>query len=96
MLDIVNTGNFAAEGTATIELFASADGSVDDTDTPLRTITRHIRIGARHAGVVQIRFKAPSGMPGGSYSLLADVTSHTVPTDANAGHDVATTATRAK
>jgi len=95
LLSIANSGDLTASGLVTIGLFASTDQTLDDDDTPLKTITRRVHIPARHAGVYRIAFTAPAGLLGGQYDLIAQATSHTSVTDANAGNDLAFIATRA-
>jgi hypothetical protein len=90
IVSIANGGNVVANGNATIELFASTDGQIDGSSTLLRTRSRHIHIAAGRSGSFAIPFKAPSGLPAGSYSLMAEVTSNTKPADSNSGNDIAT------
>jgi hypothetical protein len=94
-LRISNEGNVTATGTATIELFASDDTTLDDTDSPLgMTVVKKIRIRAGGFSTFAIRFVAPTGMLGGEYYVLAKVTSNTTPADTNADTDIAVGTTR--
>lgn len=94
ILTIFNGGNVIANGAATVELFASADGLLDESDTLLKRLTRPIHIAALHSGALRIPFRTPPALPGGSYSLIAKVISDTNPIDANAASDIAVIATR--
>jgi hypothetical protein len=79
---IQNEGNVDAVGTVTLSLFASTDATLDDTDTPLKTLTKKIRIRPGSFTTFLVGFAAPAGLPAGYY-IIAQVTSSTVPADAS-------------
>ena len=91
---VSNAGNVAAAGIITISLFASADTTLDDSDTPLKTLKKRIRIRSGGSLTVGAGFVAPPGSQGGAYAVIAQVNSSTAPRDTDADDDTATALTR--
>ncbi|HEV7301123.1 MAG TPA: FG-GAP-like repeat-containing protein [Tepidisphaeraceae bacterium] len=75
---LTNAGDATASGRVTVELFASADDTIDDGDAPLDTGTalanRPVRVAAGRTASLTGRFVVPAALANGSYSVLAKVT----------------------
>jgi hypothetical protein len=92
---IENIGNVFAIGTLGAVLFPSTD-SESDTSAILASITnRPIRIAPGNAIVVQLHFIDPAGDIGGTFDLVASITSSTQPVDDDLANDFVTIPTRA-
>lgn len=93
-ITITNNGNVTAIGDLSLKLYASADQTLDLSDTLLAAITgRKFTLRAGKSITLHVHFAAPAGMAAGSYSLIASTQSSTTPADGNAGNDVAVAAT---
>ena len=91
---ITNDGNYTATGTLSLDLYESADQTLDVADQLLAAISGHkISIAPRHFISLPVHFVAPSGLPAGRYSLIASITSKTNPADADTNNNVAVLAT---
>lgn len=95
-ITVQNWGNTTADGTVTLNLYASATKVIDANATLLPASTTR-RIHLRPGGTIKlhIRFYAPTNRAAGSYSLLASITSNTDPADTNLADNVAVIGTRA-
>jgi subtilase family serine protease len=93
---ITNDGNVTANGTISLQLYASGDMEIDSTAETLgKALTRTIHLKAGHSITLHLRFQAPADKVSGAYYLIASATSDTTPVDANATDDTAVLATLA-
>lgn len=91
---ITNDGNVTATGTLGLNLYSSTDQTLDVSDQLLTSVTNHtINIRAGKSLKLRLHFVPPTGKSGGSYFLIASVTSTTSPADANAANNAAVIAT---
>ena len=96
LVDVQNVGNVTASGIVNLTLYASKDRALDPSDTQLPAVPGFkIRIRPGHSMRLHVRFWAPTNLAGGSYFVLASMTSSTDPADANAANNVAVIPTRA-
>jgi len=72
---VANTGNAPALGMIDIDLYASEDQSLDETDTPLTTVSRYVYLPAGSSQAYNIRVQLPDDISCGDYYLLADIDS---------------------
>jgi subtilase family serine protease len=86
---ITNNGAAAANGQATLKVFASSDATVDAGDVLLITIPAIVKLKSHASKVFNIRFNFPSGVADGSYVLLAQITPGATIADSNAANNVA-------
>ncbi len=93
LVRITDVGNATAKGTVTVTLYATTTGVVDGTATQLLSVARKVKVTAGRAVSLTLPFTAPAGLDGGTYTLVAVLTSATTPTDTNAANDTATSAT---
>lgn len=84
---VTNTGNIAGSGSATVTLFASADGLLDASAETIGS-ARASRVLPGKSKAIDVRLDAPYDLPAGSYSLLATVS----PPDSASSPAVATAA----
>jgi subtilase family serine protease len=93
---IQNQGNVMASGTINLDLYASTGSTLDSSAQILTSIAnRTIHLRAGRSMTFHVHFVAPQGQAGGTYNLIASVTSSTQPSDGNASNDVAVTGTSA-
>ncbi len=93
-LILTNTGNVAATGAVQINLFASADQSLDASDTVLsRPITKKVNIKPNKSIRINLHFTVPSTT---FNFLLAQIIPTTLPADASSANDVASASFTAK
>jgi hypothetical protein len=93
LVTIHNLGNVTATGTLSLSLYASADQALDDSDVILATLPRKAHLKAGQAVTVRVRFTAPAGDAGGTYSLIASTTSSLQRPDTHSSNDTAAVAT---
>jgi subtilase family serine protease len=94
-ITITNTGNVTAAGTLALLLYASASGVIDANAVQLASEPKvKIKIAAGKHLTLHVRFKAPSSLDAGAYSLIASITPTTTPSDANASNNIAVIATQ--
>ena len=91
---ITNKGNVTADGQLTLNLYASADGTLDAADELLATLLETLNLKAGQSVTFHIRFRFPDALTGGSYDLIASASSTVQPTDTNTGDKAAVLATR--
>ena len=92
---VTNSGNVAAQGTFSLNLFASTDPNAATDELLLRTLkSRHLDLRPGQSLSLAVSFSAPDRLAAGAYSLIATSTSATSPADTNAANDTATLATR--
>ena len=71
-VDLGNSGTASVKGAVIVNIFASADRTVDDSSFLLATLKRQVNIRANHTLVLRLKIKyLPSSMPPASYTLLA-------------------------
>ncbi|HZL38085.1 MAG TPA: hypothetical protein VFC78_22405 [Tepidisphaeraceae bacterium] len=86
-----NVGDSPAKGPVTVQLYASADPTLDTgSDVLLGSATRGINIKAAGRAPVNIRFASPAGLGDGSFYLIAKVTGGAGIGDTNTANDVVT------
>ena len=91
---IQNLGNVTASGTIDLNLYASADQTLDASDMLIGSMTgKTIRIRPGKSITLHVRFDAPLDA-GGTYNVIASLTSNAQPGDSNSSNDVAVTGTR--
>jgi hypothetical protein len=92
---VENLGNVDAVGTLNLNLYESADGTLDTSVDPvLGSLSgRKIDLRPGHSMTFKIHFVAPTGQAAGSYKLIAATTSSTQPSDANSANDSAVAST---
>jgi hypothetical protein len=73
-ISISNAGNITTSGTTTIDLFASTDGQVDDSATPIVSLSKSLRIKPGKSVKVSVPLKSIPNVGDGSYSIVARVT----------------------
>ena len=94
-MTIQNLGNVTASGTVDLILYASNGQTLDSSAQLLASMTgRKINLRPGHSMTVHIHFVAPAGQQGGTYNLLAGITSSTNPADTNPDNDLAVIGTR--
>jgi subtilase family serine protease len=91
---ITNKGNVTADGQLTLNLYASADGTLDAGDELLATLLETLNLKAGQSVTFHIRFRFPDALTGGNYDLIASASSTVQPTDTNTGDKAAVLATR--
>lgn len=87
---ITNAGNVAAIGNLSVNLYASSDATLDDSDqilTNFGAIKINLRPGK--AKTLHLHFKAPLNLPAGTFNLLGAITAFTNPADSNPSNDTA-------
>jgi subtilase family serine protease len=95
-LIVTNLGNVTANGTISVNLYASASGSIDGNSVLLKTVTaKKIKLKVGGTLKLKLRFTAPLDLTAGTYSLLAQMTSVTAPPDSNTTNDQAIVETTA-
>ncbi|MCK5269652.1 MAG: hypothetical protein KAJ46_02660 [Sedimentisphaerales bacterium] len=72
---VANTGNAPALGMIDIDLYASEDQSLDETDTPITTVSRYVYLPAGSSQAYNLRVQLPDDISCGDYYLLADIDS---------------------
>jgi hypothetical protein len=71
---VLNSGNIAARGPLDIQVFASADNTLDSADTPIASVHfKNVNIRANGARLFAIRLSVPGSTPVGSYTLFASI-----------------------
>jgi uncharacterized delta-60 repeat protein len=72
-ISLMNQGNVAAKGTAQLQIFASTDPTLDESDTALNAQTpERVQIKAEGTSTLKIRLKrTPGSFTGDDYILLA-------------------------
>jgi subtilase family serine protease len=91
---ITNKGNVTADGQLTLNLYASADQTLDAADELLATLLETLDLKAGQSVTFHIRFRFPDTLTGGSYDLIASASSTVQPTDTNTADKTAVLATR--
>jgi hypothetical protein len=70
---VFNRGTLKATGNLQVKFFASLDGTVDDSDTLLATVSKPgTRIKVGKSKKFSAKFNFPNGVPDGSYFILAE------------------------
>ena len=87
-ITLENLGNVVALGNVTVSLYASTDETLDSSDTMLATRAVRIRLRPGRAKTLRIHFVAPLDQMGGTYNVLASISSVTNPLDTNSSNDV--------
>lgn len=92
ILKISNVGAAAAAGSPQVELFASADQTLDPSDTPIATIPAG-KLNLRHGAskTLSVAFTYPSAIPSGSYFVFASVDPANLIHESNEANNVAST-----
>jgi hypothetical protein len=86
---VANRGLQRASGPVAVKLFASPDATLDAGDTEVTAVTRSLRVKSGGTSAVRLKFNYPTGLPAGSYFLLAQVDAGPVVGGANGSNDVA-------
>ena len=87
---VQNLGNETATGTLILNLYASADGSIDSSSQVLTTLPNvKIKLKPGHTMTFHVRFVAPADQLPGTYGLVASIDSSTQLADANPDNDIA-------
>ena len=93
-IKVANAGAAIAAGTPLVELFASADTSLDETDHPIATFSLgKIKLKPDASKVLSASFVYPSSLPTGTYFLLASVDSTNVIAESNEANNISATST---
>jgi hypothetical protein len=95
VITIQNLGNAVALGNLTVSLYASTDDTLDSSDPLIGSRAIRIRLKPGRGKTLRLHFVAPLDRTGGTYNLLAAITSATNPSDSNAANDMAVIATNA-
>jgi hypothetical protein len=90
-LTVTNHGNVTAAGSVTLSVYLSTTGAADASAVLLSHVTKKVKIAAGRSLPVRIPFEAPLGLSG-TETLVAVLTSVTVPADDNAVNDTAVAA----
>jgi uncharacterized repeat protein (TIGR03803 family) len=72
-LRVTNDTASRITGRATIDLYASSDGTIDDASTLVATAVRRVRLAAGRSQVMGLPVKLPAALASGAYTLLARV-----------------------
>jgi hypothetical protein len=72
-MTITDSGGGAERGTVTVNVYASADGSLDGTDVPVASFTRAVSVKAGKAAAEKFTLTSLPASLSGSYHLLAQV-----------------------
>jgi subtilase family serine protease len=94
-LRITNTGNDLASGTYTVNVYSSTDQTLDSSDTLIGTLTEPLKLRPGRSMLADVTFLAPSSKAGGSYYVIAAVSSATRPPDVDSADKDVVMATRA-
>jgi hypothetical protein len=71
-VDLANSGTAVARGAVIVNIFASADGTVDDSSFLLATTKRQVKISPNRTLVLRLKIRSlPSSMAPATYTLLA-------------------------
>jgi subtilase family serine protease len=92
---ITNTGNTAASGTYTVDLYGSVGQTLDPSDPFITALTDNLLLQPGHSMIVHLSFRAPASLAAGSYNLIAAVSSSTRPPDVDTADKDVVIATRA-
>jgi uncharacterized repeat protein (TIGR03803 family) len=85
-LRVTNDTASLVKGKATIDLYASSDGAIDDASTLVAQAVRRVRLAAGKSQVMALPVRLPASLATGSYTLLARVVDPSANnTDATAG-----------
>lgn len=85
-LRVTNETASLMTGKATIDLYATGDGAIDESSTLVAQVVRRVRLGAGKSMVMALPAKLPADMASGSYTLLPRVVDPSSSnTDATAG-----------
>jgi len=88
-VDLANSGTATERGAVILNIFASADGTVDDSSFLLATLKRQVKINANQTLVLRLKIKSlPSSMPPATYALLAQAVDSSGTSDAASGPTV--------
>jgi hypothetical protein len=93
VLRIENDGGVPAGGTAAVELFASSDQTLDQTDPMLAEIDIPIRLRRGQSRRVLLRFSAVPNLASGNNFLIASLLPSIAPPDANTANNTAVSST---
>ena len=92
---ITNNGNVTASGQLRVNLYASSDQTLDESDPILASFLRTISLKPGKSMTLHLTFPALSTQAGGTYFLIASASSNSQPADAVTGDKTAVIATRA-
>src|SRR5262249_8003223 len=67
---VSNTGSIIAQGTVTVQLFATGNGQAD---APLGTITKKLKLKPGKSKGLKFKFLYPSNLPDGPYTLVGRI-----------------------
>jgi subtilase family serine protease len=94
-IKIENLGNVTAAGKYTLNLYASTDGTIDLTAVLLTALTnRKLSIGAGKTSTIHVSFKAIEDLLGGTFDLIASLSSTSNPSDGHPANNTAVTSTQ--
>lgn len=83
-VQVSNTGTAKARGRFLLELFSSADSTIEDNDPLLTSRIRNLAIDPGEAKTIKIRFTYPDNLPdAGPYQLVTRITSSDAGEDAS-------------
>jgi len=90
VLTLTNDTATAEKGTVTVNVFASADGAIDSSSVPVRTLQKKVNIAVGKSTTVSVSIPSlPANLPDGTYALLTqtiDPSGHV--SDASSGPSV--------
>ena len=93
-ITIQNQGNVTATGSVVLNLYASTGSTLSSSAQLLLTLpARKINLKPGKSITLHVHFQAPAGRSGGTYNLIASISSSTQLPDSNSSNDVAVTAT---
>ena len=91
---VINNGPGLLKGPVSVSLYASSDSTLNTgTDTPIKTITKKLKLKAHKGKTLKFSFNYPSNLPDGSYRLLAQVDSGNAVAESDETNNVAVSAT---
>lgn len=71
---ITNTGNDTASGPTTVAIFLSTDGAIDNTATPIKSLTKSLKIKPGKSVVVSVPLTQLPALAPGNYVVAAQIT----------------------
>ena len=92
-VEVVNDGNSTAVGPVTVDLYA--DPVSGGSNVLLGEMTRRMNLKPERGGIFNFRFAEPAGQAGGSYNLVADISTAKV-NDAITTNDIVTSSAPVK
>jgi hypothetical protein len=87
---ITNNGPGKAQGTISVALLASTDGSISNFVGTLRSVQLKLNLAAHHSTTTTLSFTIPTGLTAGSYKLVAVIDSTNAIAETNKANNIVT------